>query len=91
MLSSMFGGRFTLEPSMGGSYFIDRDGTHFRWILNYLRDHSSIDLLQDKQTLLEVLREAKYYYIFNIERLCQLEMNRERNLHFFLFLMLRLR
>ena len=37
MLQAMFSGRFDTKPSEDGSFFIDRDGTHFRYILNYLR------------------------------------------------------
>ena len=36
-LSAMFS-EHTLEQCEDGSYFIDRDGTHFRYILNYLRN-----------------------------------------------------
>ena len=38
MLAVMFSGRHQLKRESDGSYFIDRDGTHFRYILNYLRD-----------------------------------------------------
>ncbi|RUO95923.1 BTB/POZ protein [Jimgerdemannia flammicorona] len=38
MLAAMFSGRHPLTADADGSYFIDRDGTHFRLILNYLRD-----------------------------------------------------
>ena len=37
MLHAMFSSRFETKPGEDGSYFIDRDGTHFRYILNYLR------------------------------------------------------
>ena len=37
MLHAMFSGRFDTKPAKDGSCFIDRDGTHFRYILNYLR------------------------------------------------------
>ena len=37
-LASMFSGRFPLTPNAEGAYFIDRDGAHFRHILNFLRD-----------------------------------------------------
>ena len=37
MLHAMFSGRFDAKPGEDGSYFIDRDGTHFRYILNYLQ------------------------------------------------------
>jgi hypothetical protein len=44
-LASMFSGRFELAPDGAErSYFIDRDGTHFRHILNFLRDSGSFKL-----------------------------------------------
>ena len=39
--ASMFSGRFELATDDTGAYFIDRDGTHFRHILNWLRDCGS--------------------------------------------------
>ena len=38
MLAAMFSGRHFTSMDGEGRYFIDRDGTHFRHILNYLRD-----------------------------------------------------
>ena len=38
MLGSMFSGRHDLHPNDDGEIFIDRDGTHFGYILNMLRD-----------------------------------------------------
>ena len=38
MLAAMFSGRHNANKGGDGRYFIDRDGTHFRYILNYLRD-----------------------------------------------------
>ena len=37
MLAAMFSGKFEMKPSEDGSFFIDGDGTHFRFILNFLR------------------------------------------------------
>jgi hypothetical protein len=37
-------GAFPVLPEADGSYFIDRDGTHFRYILNYLRDGDKAEL-----------------------------------------------
>ena len=38
MLAAMFSGRHKVETTDDGSFFIDRGGTYFRFILNYLRD-----------------------------------------------------
>lgn len=38
LLAVMFSGRHELSVESDGSYFIDRDPTHFRLVLNYLRD-----------------------------------------------------
>ena len=38
MVAAMFSGKFEMKPSEDGAFFIDRDGTHFRFILNYLRN-----------------------------------------------------
>jgi hypothetical protein len=43
-LASLFSGRYELTPDDKGAYFIDRDGTHFRHILNHLRDSGSVKL-----------------------------------------------
>ena len=44
MFGIMFSGRHDLETTQckDGSFFIDRDGTHFRHILNYLRDGEEV-------------------------------------------------
>ncbi|MDP2439273.1 MAG: kelch repeat-containing protein, partial [archaeon] len=59
VLSIMFSGRYPLMNQEDGSVFIDRDGTHFRYILNYLRDQTCI-LPADAQARLELLAEASY-------------------------------
>ena len=38
MLAAMFSGRHRIETTGDGTFFIDRDGTYFRFILNYLRN-----------------------------------------------------
>lgn len=38
MLAAMFSGRHDLDTDSEGRYFIDRDGTYFKHILNYLRE-----------------------------------------------------
>ena len=65
MLAAMFSGRHSLKQEPDGSYFIDRDGTHFRFILNYLRDGGFREgsIPNDKGVLSELLSEAEYYQI----------------------------
>ena len=65
MLHAMFSGRFETKPSEDGSYFIDRDGTHFRYILNYLRTGELI-VPEDKIIQREILAEAKFYQVEGI-------------------------
>ena len=61
----MFSGRFDTKPSEDGSYFIDRDGTHFRYILNYLRTGQLI-VPKDDMTREELLAEAEFYQVEGI-------------------------
>ena len=65
MLAAMFSGKFQVKPSEDGSFFIDRDGTYFRFILNYLRNGELI--LPDGATFLKELEaEAKFYRLQGI-------------------------
>ena len=65
MLHAMFSGRFDTKPGEDGSYFIDRDGTHFRYILNYLRTGYLL-VPDDKLIRKEILEEAEFYQIRGI-------------------------
>jgi hypothetical protein len=44
-----------------GRIFIDRDPTHFRWLLNYLRDGYLVTIPSQMQHRLEILHEARFY------------------------------
>ena len=65
MLAAMFSGKFDKQRSDDGSFFIDRDGTHFRFILNYLRDGKLI-LPEGATFHKELEAEATFYQIQGI-------------------------
>ncbi|KAH9728568.1 FH protein interacting protein FIP2 [Citrus sinensis] len=68
MLAAMFSGRHTVFQDSEGYIFVDRDGKHFRHILNWLRDGAVPTLTESK--FLELLREAEYYQLLGlIERI----------------------
>ncbi|KAL6988666.1 hypothetical protein U1Q18_014422 [Sarracenia purpurea var. burkii] len=65
MLAAMFSGRHTLcHDSEKGYVFVDRDGKHFRHILNWLRD-GVVPTLKDNEYP-ELLREAEYYQLLGL-------------------------
>jgi len=63
MLGRMFSGKFPVRVcEEDNRVFIDRDGTHFHYILNYLRDPANFSLkIRDKAISDEIRAEAQYY------------------------------
>ncbi|KAI8366717.1 BTB/POZ protein [Radiomyces spectabilis] len=62
MLAAMFSESRTLVPDVDGSYFIDRDSTYFRLVLNYLRDLKiPASVKEDPKILDELMQEARFY------------------------------
>jgi len=64
MLAAMFSGRFQVEKNEEGCVFIDRDGRHFYYILNWLRNGYIPPLGGDERECL--LIEARYYQISSL-------------------------
>ena len=61
MLDAYFSGRHTNETDEEGYHFIDRDGTHFRHILNFLRDPTNFTLELPTEHMKELFVETEYY------------------------------
>jgi hypothetical protein len=65
LFSTMFSGRFPLQRDKSGYIFLDRDGAHFRYILNYLRccgDFTKCHFpFHNQDTIRELVLEAEYY------------------------------
>ncbi|CAF2544052.1 unnamed protein product [Rotaria sp. Silwood2] len=64
LFTKMFNGRFDLREHQGAT-FIDRDPTHFRILLNYLRTNTFIEP-KSAQDRAELLLEAEYYQITSL-------------------------
>ncbi|MCO5557861.1 hypothetical protein L7F22_011433 [Adiantum nelumboides] len=75
MLAAMFSGRHRLCKDSKGVVFIDRDGTHFRHILNWLR----IGVLPtlDLASYQELSREAEYYQLIGLMERVNAVLNRK--------------
>ncbi|XP_070577397.1 BTB/POZ domain-containing protein KCTD7-like [Ptychodera flava] len=62
VLAAMFSGRHIAEKDEDGRFFIDRDGTYFIHILNYLRD----EVLPPPEVVTLVYDEAQYYGLLHL-------------------------
>ncbi|CAL2033842.1 unnamed protein product [Caenorhabditis brenneri] len=51
------------------SIFIDRSAKHFELILNFMRDQH-VDLPESMKEVLEIQREAQYYFLQRLDQLC---------------------
>lgn len=66
-LESMFSGRHKIDACADGSYFIDRDPTHFRIVLNFLRTGVAITP-EDPVARAEAAAEADFYILPTLHR-----------------------
>jgi len=65
MLSAMFSGKFKVLSDEEGYYFIDRDGTYFRHVLNLLRSPTDFRIDLPRGEMLELEREARFYGLYD--------------------------
>jgi len=66
MIGAMFSGRHALPLDEEGYHFVDRDGTHFRYILNFLRSPETFELDLAGSALKELKSECDYYGIVDL-------------------------
>mmetsp|Transcript_15307 Transcript_15307/g.26962 ORF Transcript_15307/g.26962 Transcript_15307/m.26962 type:complete len:200 (-) Transcript_15307:32-631(-) len=66
MIGAMFSGRHALPLDEDGYHFVDRDGTHFRYILNFLRSPETFELDLAGSALKELKSECDYYGILDL-------------------------
>jgi len=65
---SMFSGRHAIELDEDGYIFIDRDGTYFHYILNYLRN-GNILLPNDEDILFNLSNEVNFYCLNDLKQM----------------------
>ena len=66
LLEAMFNEQHGIKPDEDGAYFLDRDGSHFKYVLEYMRDGTSaLEAVSDNVRLLRALKREFGY--FNIE------------------------
>lgn len=58
--SGLFSGKYKIIEQEDGSIFIDRDGSHFKTLLNFMRS-GRIVMPSDPIKLKEILIEAEFY------------------------------
>jgi hypothetical protein len=58
--SGLFSGKIPIKKQEDGSIFVDRDGTHFRALLNFLRS-GRIIFPKEAELVEEILVEAEFY------------------------------
>ena len=61
MLAAMFSGKYKIDKEDDGRFFIDWDGTHFRYILNFLRDGNAFIPFDDPNFVDELIKEVWFY------------------------------
>ena len=68
MLGSMFSGRHKLVTDDSGHFFIDRDGSHFLYVLNFLRNPSVFNPSEqlDSPSMEKLKTEADFYGIADL-------------------------
>ncbi|KAI8343277.1 BTB/POZ protein [Chlamydoabsidia padenii] len=71
ILATMFDGHSCITPDeIDGSYFIDRDSTYFRLVLNYLRDLKVPQSIRENSKIMdELMQEARHYQITGLLKL----------------------
>ncbi|CAO3595124.1 unnamed protein product [Absidia cylindrospora] len=75
ILAAMFTCHSCIAPDENdGSYFIDRDSTYFRLVLNYLRDLKVPSCIRDDPKIMdELMQEARHYNITGLMKLAATE------------------
>ena len=81
MLSKLFSGNYKVKYNANNEIFIDRDGTHFRHILNYLRSGKFVPP-SDPSAIQELSVEADYFQIKELSSHIEKHLQREKKVQY---------
>eukprot|EP01114_Cavostelium_apophysatum_P019526 TRINITY_DN631_c0_g1_i2.p1 TRINITY_DN631_c0_g1~~TRINITY_DN631_c0_g1_i2.p1 ORF type:complete len:210 (+),score=46.84 TRINITY_DN631_c0_g1_i2:63-692(+) len=81
MLSKLLSGQFKARLDGSNRIFVDRDGTHFRYILNYLRSGKFVPP-NDPASIQELLVEADYYQVKELSNHIERHLQREKKVQY---------
>ena len=73
----MFSDDFTVSRDNDGAVFIDRNGEHFNFILDYLRGNilNIDDILFDEKIRKRLIKEAEYYQLEGMKNILAFKSN----------------
>ena len=80
MFEKMFPGQFPIRKEKDGLIFIDRSGSFFDFILDYLRGNMVAvdDLYFDDNTRKRLIKEAEYYQLEGMKNILAFKSNEGR-------------
>ena len=67
ILYKMFNGKFSLKQSKDGSYFIDRNGKYFEYILDYMRN-GKLNITRNTELINGLIMESEYYQLLSLNK-----------------------
>ena len=81
IFEAMLSGHYPIKKQLDGTVFIDRDGRHFHYILNYLCGSVTAleDLPLDEIVLNELMKEADFYQLLRLKSILSFGIEKTEN------------
>ena len=81
MFEAMFSGHYPIKKQTDGTIFINRDGRHFHYILNYLRGSATAleDLPNQEIVLKELIKGADFFQLLGLKSILLFGIERSKD------------